>query len=477
MPKILINEKDYTSPGSAGRYANHAILITGLEATSIRLAEKSDDGKSNPTKGDPITGRLPMYRLEEGKDPETWASTGEYEVVYNRPVQPDDNGVYEFSSAEDFEKTIGLVPPKFINTDAGTEVINYHYGNQMAYELLKLGYPIFYKSLNPTTHEYPEIDSNFTGKGEPDVLAENADNVETVDPCEGIKKMAYESFWAPFKDKATYDFRFITHGLLESSPNANDVKITEAETNIDNIDIKLVAIDKLETILKEVNEDKSAKFDREAYTYTYTDDTTEISDYRRALDGAFASLIDNTKEDDPILNYLKYKPVNTRAKNTSIEEIKYFVTAWDVLIGETDTATSTISDLEDTKADHQVTLNTLTAKIITITDINKANAQIANLAKYEAGGLSGSTSGLDIPSRGDCVALIELDEVCYRSTKDAKPEVLIVEAINNLAAVAPVANQYCALTVPSVVYKMTANKSFGNNKKFPGAFHYLACYA
>jgi hypothetical protein len=32
------------------------------------------------------------------------------------------------------------------------------------------------------------------------------------------------------------------------------------------------------------------------------------------------------------------------------------------------------------------------------------------------------------------------------------------------------------MTVPSVVYNKTANNAFKNNNKFPGAFHYLACF-
>jgi hypothetical protein len=36
--------------------------------------------------------------------------------------------------------------------------------------------------------------------------------------------------------------------------------------------------------------------------------------------------------------------------------------------------------------------------------------------------------------------------------------------------------KYCACTVPSVVYNMAADDRFGGNRKFPGAFHYLACF-
>ena len=36
--------------------------------------------------------------------------------------------------------------------------------------------------------------------------------------------------------------------------------------------------------------------------------------------------------------------------------------------------------------------------------------------------------------------------------------------------------KYCAATVPSVSYLMDVETEFDNNKTFPGAFHYLACF-
>ena len=64
MPKILINEIDQTTPGTPAGYANYSVLIAGF------------DGE-----GDHAT------------------------------VKPDDNGVYEFSSYQDFVDAIGVVEP------------------------------------------------------------------------------------------------------------------------------------------------------------------------------------------------------------------------------------------------------------------------------------------------------------------------------------------------------------------------------
>ena len=94
MPKILINEKDFTSPGTPDGYSNFAVLVAGLKGTPANDAN----------------------------------------------VEPDSNGIYEFTSAESFEKTIGLVAPKqevdAIGADNKTRKTTfYHYGNQVAYEL------------------------------------------------------------------------------------------------------------------------------------------------------------------------------------------------------------------------------------------------------------------------------------------------------------------------------------------------------
>ena len=151
MPKILINEQDFTTPGTPGNYANFAVLITGF------AGEVSD----------PI-------------------------------VKPDNNNAYEFKSAQTFKDTIGLVAPSMTkSTSDGGFITIKHYGNQMAYELLKLGYPIIYKSLG-------NLDEDYTSAKEV------------------IDTITSENLWEPFKDKASYDFRFVTHGLLASTADSLD---------------------------------------------------------------------------------------------------------------------------------------------------------------------------------------------------------------------------------------------------------------
>ena len=101
MPKILINEVDNTSAGTPGRYGNYSVLITGYKGIPA-----ADDSKRQ---------------------------------------KPDENGVYEFSSAQAFKDTIGEADIALTNNEGN--IVEYHYGNRMAYELLKLGYQVIYKVI------------------------------------------------------------------------------------------------------------------------------------------------------------------------------------------------------------------------------------------------------------------------------------------------------------------------------------------
>ena len=108
MPKILINEKDRTSPGTPGGYSNYSVLLVGF---------------ADSTKEKPVDAK-----------------------------KPDSNGVYEFSSAQSFKDTIGLMEPRQTAASTGTTI--YHYGNQMAYELLNMGYSIIYKPISKLLFGY-----------------------------------------------------------------------------------------------------------------------------------------------------------------------------------------------------------------------------------------------------------------------------------------------------------------------------------
>lgn len=362
MPKILINEKDRTSPGTPSGYANFSVLITGYIGDNHTIITDAD---------------VEAAKLE---NPES--------TLKADAIQPDSNGAYEFSSVQDFIDTIGLAKPERPITVGGGNRTEFHYGNQMAYELLNMGYTIIYK------------------------------------PIESILDMATETFWKPFEDKASYDFRFVTHGLLKSSKIPSEQLKKEYEEKVERLADVNAAIEALQIIRDETTVEKDAT-------------TVEDLDERETL----YETTDKSK-------YPGLTDPSTKSAYSSFEAAD----------------AGTKAEAEDLQTD----INQIDEQYITTNKINIINGFIANLASYNADKQSG---------RGDCTALIELDERRY-TTKSADTSTIesVISAINEMTQINKINGQYCAMTVPSVQYKMADNKTFGNNKTFPGAFHYLACF-
>lgn len=383
MPRILINEKDNTSSGASGSYENYSVLIVGYDKAITK--EVTEEGRV--TELTAMRKNINEYKEAVAKAAASSSAveipklSDEEKMLMRRDDLVDTNGVYEFESAQDFEETIGLVEPSAENL--------YHYGNKMAYELLNMGYTIVYKSIN------------------------------------SVSDIENENFWEPFKDKASYDFRFVTHGLLTTCSAKND-----SEYDIVNNRKELVeaAIAALQELKKRVDQEANPEFE---YADAYFEEGENGKPFHENYPGLF------------------------------VEETEDYYSDYDAAVVGTE------KELED--------LNTKIANIeATYVDevkFNKINTNIANLAMYKAAGTGKDTYNdfdtKEIPGRGDCIALIELDESEYVGS--ANPVVSIINAINKTSLAIDSANgKYCAMTVPSVYYK--------GNIKFPGAFHYLACF-
>lgn len=358
MPKILINEKDRTSPGTPAGYSNYAVLITGFAA----------------------------------KD----------------PVGADSNGVFEFSAADAFKDAIGLVPPKRTKETSAGSIDFYHYGNQMAYELLNMGYSVIYKVIND------------------------------------VDEMTDAKFWEIFKDKASYDFRFVTHGLLESSAITEEAEYAEASATLAAVE---AAIEALEEISETVTIESLGELAEGA------DPEVELANARTT---AYIAIKDN---------YTGFiKSGSTTARYTSYSQA--------------------VDGTAARKVELEALMTTLANGALTKETINQINGHIANLAKYTATGALDTNGDATndmymkaIPGRGDCIALIEIDENLYTGVSAGETvEERIINAINGMSMIDAANGKYCALTVPSVTYNMTVDSAFEGNKKFPGAFHYLACF-
>ena len=421
MPRIYINEKDKTSPGTPGGYSNNTVLIAGFSA----------------------------HTDEEIKEKGT--------------VQADDNGIFEFTSKSDFERTIGLVAPNAHKTVAGEggpaeANLPAHYGNQMAYELLKMGYPVIYINLG-LPYEY-EVD---------EVTGETTDNLVSVVATK-MKALGDESTWEIFKDKASYDFRFISHGLLTSSETAKSDDLIKLEARVDKMSKLLHKFDEELTPFEDykVVEDPDKGV---IYTDDEGNELTRDEVLQEAAERVFAKVIEQE------LKYV-YVDGDTTAKITDAAAAIGYTEA---ILGNCKTYELALAEIaRQVKAVEEANQKS-DVDPFSDADLNAANVAIAKLAHYKAKvGSDGNEDEMDPASgRGDCIALVEVDESKYITKVNGKrPEALIIDAIKEMSSAGIDADtgKYCACTVPSVVYTMTPDDRFGNNRKFPGAFHYLACF-
>ncbi len=349
MPKILINEIDRTSAGTPGEYSNNTVLICGF-------AKRTNEAIIEAMEQDPTVG----YTL------------------------PDENGIFEFYSKNDFVDTIGEVSP-ILSEDNHSLA---HYGNQMAYELLSQGYPsVIYRSLGIVPGTEAEI-------------------------VAALKSISDADFWDIFKDKASYDFRFVTHGLL-SACNTHDVAtLDQAQKEAEN------ALDAAQTTLETAQ--------------TALDELMESAGYNA-------------------------ESAEAKAANKAVTDAQTAVTKAETAYNKAKTA-----------------YDNATVNCFTESDFEGANEAIIGLAVYAK--QTEDYEAVPGTGRGDCVALVEINEAKYVNDTPGRPEAKILAAAEKMSYITADNGPYCACTVPSVVYKMTPKAEFGNNMTFPGAFHYLACY-
>lgn len=103
-----------------------------------------------------------------------------------------------------------------------------HYGNQMAYELLGLGYTVLYKKMT----EYTAAELEAIIKKDDGVDAEASDLGITVVAAKYSKaatELADPNFWECLRDKSTYDFRYLVTGLLTNNDGANKAILSIAD--------------------------------------------------------------------------------------------------------------------------------------------------------------------------------------------------------------------------------------------------------
>lgn len=214
MPKINIKEYDNTTSGITD-YENFAVVVPGFVAQDKATIydEAADENGIVEFTSQSIfkttAGQVPAGAIEISANaaeveaaPNPMTNTEYYatyaSILYKRDgvaeavgylVDADLNKYVKVDTeAEDYDDEVQyyLIQKGKEGNDAKSGTANNHYGNQMAYELLGLGYTVLYKKIT---------------------------DVSDLDDIE---------FWDCLRDKATYDFRYLVTGLIANNTAANN---------------------------------------------------------------------------------------------------------------------------------------------------------------------------------------------------------------------------------------------------------------
>ena len=227
MPKIIIREYDNTEAPSTA-YNNFAVVVPGFCGPSYNASVFDENGvyecssQANfeknigkaaatqialvheaeaPTLDDTVVTGGAEGNFEKLRDSGTLYyvktkdvgddTVGYLEDEHNKYVQVGKSETFK-TGGEGSKFPQGITGYKVIQkgNEGVDEIRTSQMGNQIAYELLGLGYPVLFKNINT-----------------PDVGA-----------------LSDSKFWAPLKDKAAYDFRYIVTGLDPLSQDTKAVK-------------------------------------------------------------------------------------------------------------------------------------------------------------------------------------------------------------------------------------------------------------
>lgn len=245
MPKIVIREYDKTK-AVGPEYASFAVVVPGFVGSdSNRAVFDENDGIYECSSRDDFVKNIkinpnptvlvakatgPVIDPEFGESPkaltraefDTLVAKGNLYVAALKGSEPvgklkDDTYIYEKVTANNgyVFKTAASTPEvggetattsetgsetlfAVLKNEGHNDISETHYGNQIAYELLGLGYTVYYKEIKRTADL---TDSNW---------------------------------WKPLKDKSKYDFRYIISGLLGTSAAISQQMIAVAEFKPEN---------------------------------------------------------------------------------------------------------------------------------------------------------------------------------------------------------------------------------------------------
>ena len=290
MPKIVIKETAKVT-AARGEYENFTVVVLGPinEASKIEKFDNSGVCEfTDQTIFKDTVGLIAATTISStAKAPEE--ITGEGIVTYTLTDNANDklafnnlaslNGVYylkEPKTAADTDygylKSTTHKYTKITNDSEftagtyvmlkseGSDVVSYsQYGNQIAYELLGLGYTVLYRAFYPS--DYSESDTSDLVKA---LVGKNIVSMSNLGN--------YEKCWSLLEDKAEYDFRYALSGIIEG-----DVLIGEK------------TVSQCISALCDKRGDCTALIDIDASKYNGTNQVTAVNNIKESLSGVTAS--------------------------------------------------------------------------------------------------------------------------------------------------------------------------------------------
>lgn len=245
MPKIVVREIDKTTAAGAP-YANFAVVVPGFVANDKNTADawgkvKDENDVYECTNKEDFRKYVGLtssvnHKFVEAVAPtinKEWAEPKNLTATeFNTAVEKgnlyyvvaentsttvgellDDNYKYAIASKADISKYVFTestgesAKTIFVALDSIGQDERYvtHYGNQIAWELLGLGYTVLYKKLT------------------------------------SLDDLKNDTFWKPLKDKTMYDFRYLVSGLLNGNDQVYEKMLDVAEFTpedkaFDNVD-------------------------------------------------------------------------------------------------------------------------------------------------------------------------------------------------------------------------------------------------
>lgn len=241
MPKIVIREIDNTTAVGAA-YANFAVVVpgfvkdndpnftpnldvfddNGVYECNDKTAFEKNIGLTS-SKNHKVVGAIAAKIAADWTEPKALTQEefdaeivkgGLYVATANTTgtegFRKDEDWVYEPANSErtyifKAEAAGGATPAaeeedtltKFVRlaSEGNDEIKQAHFGNQIAYELLNMGYTVLYKRIQDTEF------------------------------------LSQKSFWSPLKDKTLYDFRYLLSGLKNGNAAVYANMVSVAEFN------------------------------------------------------------------------------------------------------------------------------------------------------------------------------------------------------------------------------------------------------